>query len=353
MIIGDLVVKAQGSWLSMKHDTGVVISSRARLARNLKDSAFPGWAGEDERVLICNRLRGTFLEAPSLKDSVFMDMGGISQVDKDVLRERHLISNELSEKGAGSALVTTRDERVAIMINEEDHLRLQAMCPGLDMAGVWEQVDNVDSELEELVEYAFSPSLGYLTACPSNVGTGLRVSVMLHLPGLRLMDEIEPVMKGLSRINLEVRGLFGEGTDAFGNMFQISNRTTLGESEQDILSQMTSVVGDLVEHEMNARGRLKEQREIQVLDHVGRAFGLLMHARVLTSVEAVDFLSGLRLGVEMGIVRDLPVSRINEIMLLTQPGHLQKMYKKSIGPQERDRMRAEMVREKIQGISLV
>jgi len=176
---------------------------------------------------------------------------------------------------------------------------------------------------------------------------------MMHLPGLRLMEEIEPVMKGLGRINLEVRGLFGEGTDAFGNMFQISNRTTLGESEQDILSRLTSVVGDLVNHEMNARGRLMEQRELQFLDHVGRAYGILMHARVLTSVEAVDLLSALRLGVEMGLVRNLPVSRINEIMLLTQPGHLQKMYSKSIGPQQRDRIRADMVREKTLGISLV
>ncbi|MDD5520255.1 MAG: protein arginine kinase [Kiritimatiellae bacterium] len=352
MIVGDLI-KSPGSWLSMKHDTGVVISSRARLARNLRNSAFPGWAGEDERIRICENLRAVFEKIPALKDFIFMDMAGIEPMDKDILRERHLISNELSEKGTGSALVTTRDERVAIMINEEDHLRLQAMIPGMDMTGVWKQIDDVDSELEELVEYAFSPELGYLTACPSNLGTGLRVSVMMHLPGLRLMEEIELVMKGLARIDMEVRGLFGEGTEAFGNMFQVSNRTTLGESEETILNRMTDVVNDLVTHEMNARARLMEQRKLQVLDHTGRAYGILMHAGVLTSVEAVDLMSALRLGVELGIVENLSVSRINEIILLTQPGHLQKMIKKNLGPLERDKMRADLVRDKLQGISLV
>jgi len=176
---------------------------------------------------------------------------------------------------------------------------------------------------------------------------------MLHMPGLRLMEELEQVMKGLTRIDMEVRGLFGEGTEAFGNMFQVSNRTTLGESETTILKRMVGVVDDLVNHEMNARGRLMEQKKLQVLDHTGRAYGILKHAQVLTSVETVDLMSALRLGVEVGLVKDLPVSRINEIMLLTQPGHLQKMIKKNLGPLERDQMRAEVVREKLKGVSLV
>ncbi|OGV57950.1 MAG: protein arginine kinase [Lentisphaerae bacterium RIFOXYA12_FULL_48_11] len=353
MILGDLAgIEGIDLFTSQKNDSGVVISSRARLARNLRNSAFPGWAGEDERINICQQLCSAFEKIRGLDQSVFRDMSKIDSVEKEILRERHLISNEFAEKGSGSFLVTSSDEHVAIMINEEDHLRLQAVASGLSMREVWKRVDGVDSELECFVDYAFSPEFGYLTACPSNLGTGLRISVMLHLPGLRLMDEVESVIKGLTRIDMEVRGLWGEGTEAFGNMFQISNRTTLGESEEAILSRMSDVVDDLVNHELNARGRLLEQRKRQLMDHTGRAFGILMHAQILTSVESVDLMSALRLGVELGFVRNLTIAEINEIMLLTQPGHLQKMKKKNIGPEERDGLRAEIVREKLRGISL-
>jgi len=346
------MVKISGSWLSDKQEVSVVISSRARLARNLKDLAFPGWAGEDERAMVCETLHTVAQGVPMLKGAAFVDMGKIDQTDKDILRERHLISNELSDKGVGSAVITTADERVAMMINEEDHIRLQALCPGLDLLGVWKLVDEVDSAIDKKVHYAFDANLGYLTACPSNLGTGLRLSVMLHLPGLRLMDELEQVMKGLARIDMEVRGLFGEGTEAFGNMFQVSNRTTLGESEDQILKRMIDVVNDMILHEMNARGRLLEQRSLRLLDHIGRAFGILMHARMLTSIEAVDLMSAMRLGVEMRLVSGLSVSAINEILLLTQPGHLQKVTGISLGPQDRDRRRADLLREKMGGIRL-
>lgn len=353
MILGDLP-KMQGRTVSaaQKGETGVVVSSRARLARNLRNAAFPGWAGEDERTNICKKLCLAFEKIQIMGKPVFVDMSRLDSIEREILRERHLISNEFSEKTAGSVLVTSSDEQVAVMINEEDHLRLQAMVPGLNMLEVWKRVNDVDSELECFVEYAFSPEFGYLTACPSNVGTGLRISVMLHLPGLRLMDEVEAVIKGLTRIDMEVRGLWGEGTEAFGNMFQVSNRTTLGESEEMILHRMTDVVDDLVDHELNARGRLLEQRKLQLMDHTGRAFGILMHAQILTSVESVDLMSALRLGVEFGFVKNLTIAKINEIMLLTQPGHLQKIKKRNIGPEERDSLRAEVVREKLQGIAL-
>ena len=353
MILGDLT-KMEGMELftSQKNYSSIVVSSRARLARNLRNSAFPGWAGEDERVNICHKLCSAFEKMRTIEKPVFWEMNKIDTVDKEILRERHLISNEFAEKTAGSVLVTSPDAHLAVMINEEDHLRLQSIAPGLSMHEVWNGVDKVDSELERFVDYAFSPEFGYLTACPSNLGTGLRVSVMLHLPGLRLMDEVEPVIKGLTRIDMEVRGLWGEGTDAFGNMFQISNRTTLGESEEAILGRMSDVVDDLVGHELNARGRLLEQRKRQLLDHTGRAFGILMHAQILTSVESVDLMSALRLGVELGFVKNLTIAKINEIMLQTQPGHLQKMKQRNIGPEERDSLRAEIVREELKGISL-
>lgn len=351
MVIDDLV-KSPGSWLSMAQDTGIVISSRVRLARNVKDVAFPGWAGEDECIRLCSDLLRIFEKVPSVIDPMFLDMGSLKPVDKEVLKERHLISNELAEKGAGSGLLVAKDERIAVMINEEDHIRLQAISPGMNLPAVWKMVNSVDSELENHIVYAFSPRFGYLTACPSNVGTGLRASVMMHLSGLSLMNEIKPVINGLNKIGLAVRGLLGEGTEAYGNMFQISNQATLGESEDAIIGRLVQVVNEVVRHEQNARARLMEGKKTYMLDQIGRAFGVLLHARVLPSKEAVDLLSGLRLGVEFSVVKNLSVAHINEIMLLTQPGHLQKIAGKNLGPEERDQVRARIVREKLKNVKL-
>lgn len=349
MII-DEMVRRPGSWLSTRDDTGIVISSRVRLARNLKGARFPGWAGEQECVELCARLRHVFSNLTSIADPICFDMEKLAPVDKDVLKERHLISNELAAKGAGSALIVARDEHVALMINEEDHLRLQAIKPGLDLKAVWEQIDGVDSELEKELDYAYSRRLGYLTACPSNVGTGLRASVMMHLSGLRLLNEIEPLIRGLEKIGFAVRGLLGEGTEANGNMFQVSNQSTLGENERTIIDGLTEIVMEVARHEQNARERLMESRKTYVLDQIGRAFGILTHARVLSSDEAIDLLSGLRLGVELDMLENLTVVGINAIMLLTQPGHLQKMSGKALGPRERDEARAEIVCNKLKDV---
>jgi protein arginine kinase len=351
MIVDDLV-KKPGSWLSMDEDTGIVVSSRVRLARNVEGAAFPGWASEDQRMKLCAGLRESFEKSSAVADPLFFDMWSLGEVDKEVLKERHLISNEMTEKGRGSCLVVGENERLAVMINEEDHLRLQAMSPGMNLPSVWKRIDAVDTKLEKHVNYAFSPELGYLTSCPSNVGTGLRASVMMHLPGLRLMNEIEPIVKGLGRIGIEVRGLLGEGTEAAGNMFQISNRTTLGEEEKNVIQQLEDTAWEILAHEQNARARLMEQKEIGLLDHVGRAFGILTHACVLTSREAVDLLSALRLGIELKIVGNITTTCINEVMLLTQPGHLQKINNRVLSPEERDEVRARLIRERIKDITL-
>jgi protein arginine kinase len=352
MVVDDLV-KHPGSWLSMEQDTGIVISSRVRLARNIQGVAFPGWAGEDECVRLCRGLRDALQKVPAMADALFLDMAKLNPVEKDVLKERHLISNEFAERGAGSCLAVTRDERIAVMINEEDHLRLQAISPGMDLSAVWEKVDAVDSSLEPHVEYAFSSALGYLTACPSNVGTGLRASVMLHMAGLRLMGEVEQVTKALSRMGFAVRGLLGEGSDAYGNMFQVSNQSTLGESESGIMERLIQVVNEAVMQEQNARARLMESRRAFVADQVGRAFGILTHANLVPSMEAVDLLSSLKLGVELGLVKGLTAARIHEIILLTQPGHMQKIASKVLDPQERDETRSGIIRDKLKGVSIV
>ena len=349
-MVVDELVQRPGSWLASAKGTGVVISSRVRLARNLVNHAFPGWAGEDECRRVCDKIVSVCEPLASSDGGVFLDMATLSNVDRDVLCERHLISTELAGKGAGSGVVVADGEQVAIMINEEDHLRLQAIAPGMRLQEVWHKLDAIDSDIESRLQYAFSAELGYLTACPSNVGTGLRASVMLHLSGLKLTEDIDPVLKGLDRMGLAVRGLLGEGTEAFGNMFQISNQSTLGETEEEIVERLVKVVEEVVGHEQNARARLMERRPAYVHDQVGRAFGILTHARVLSSKEAIDLLSGLRLGVEMGLVGKLDMGAINEIMVLTQPGHLQKMAGQTLGPEERDEMRSKLVRQRLQNV---
>lgn len=352
MIIDDLV-KQRDSWLSPGQDpSGIVISSRVRLARNLRDVSFPGWADTDQRVQVCRTVREAVSHIPALRDAVYIDMDVLDDVDRQVLKERHLISPEMAEKGKGSGLIIAEKGDIAVMINEEDHLRLQAICPGMNLDQVWKRIDSVDSEIEEQLEYAFSAQLGYMTACATNVGTGLRASLMMHLSGLRLIEEIEPVMRGLDKLGVAVRGLLGEGTEAYGNMFQISNYGTLGESEKVLIQRMVKIGTEVAQHERNARARLMEERRAFVLDQIGRAFGILMHARLLGSKEAVDLLSGLRLGVELGLVKNLTVSRINKIMLLTQPGHLQKITGERIDPDDRDERRAGMVRREIKGVSI-
>ena len=336
----------------MREDTGIVVSSRVRLARNIRDVAFPGWAGEGERVRVCRELRAVFDRTETMAGSLFLDMSELTALDKEILKERHLISHELAEKGAGSGLIVSEDEGISVMINEEDHLRMQAITPGMHLEEIWHGLDLLDSEVERGVGFAFDGRLGYLTACPSNVGTGLRASVMMHLSGLKLLDEAQAVINGLERIGLAVRGLLGEGTEASGNMFQISNQSTLGRSEGEIIAQLVCVVGDLVDHERHARARLFQQRRTFLVDHIGRAIGVALHARILSSREAVDLLSALRLGVDFGFITNLKARQINEIMLLTQPGHLQKMCNRILGPEERDQMRAGLLRDRLGEVKL-
>jgi len=351
MIVDDLV-RNPGSWLSQGEDTGIVVSSRVRLARNILGRAFPSWAGEEERVKVWNELRVAFGGLARIPDPLVLDMGKLSPLDREVLRERHLASFELTEKGRGSGLVVSGDERISVMVNEEDHLRLQAITPGMALHRIWEELDALDSDLEQFVEYAFSERLGYLTACPTNVGTGLRASVMLHLPGLGLMNEVEAVVKGLNRMGYEVRGLLGEGSEASGNMYQVSNRITLGESEADTVNGIAAIAEEVAGHEKNARARLLQSRRIHVLDHVGRAYGILWHARVLSSREAVHLLSAVRLGVDFGFVENLDAAAINEAMLLTQPGHLQKIVHRNLGPGERDELRAGTIKKYLKGVTI-
>jgi protein arginine kinase len=351
-VIIDKLVKNPGSWLSRDEEARIVVSSRVRLARNLRGMPFPLQARRDESESVCRQVQLACEGVASLNSPVFIDMGQLAPVDKSVLKERHLISSELAEKGDGSGLILVEDEHSAIMINEEDHLRLQAICPGDDLWSVWKRVDQVDSELEQLLDYAFSPRLGYLTACPSNVGTGLRASVMMHLPGLQLAGLIDGVVRGLNKMGLAVRGLFGEGSQACGNMYQLSNQVTLGLSEREIIESLSGIVAEVAGHERHARERLLERQRGLIMDRVGRSFGILSHAWLLSSDELVELLSILRMGIEFGLISGATVPVVNEILLTTQPGHLQKIAGKVLGSVERDAMRGLILRDRLKNMQL-
>jgi len=345
----DELVRQPGAWFRVGGDTGVIVSSRVRLARNICGRPFPGWADEDDSVRLLQELAQPLQKIEASPLPILVEIGDLSRMEKEVLIERHLVSRDLTEKGRGSALVLKKDESISVMINEEDHIRMQAMSPGLNLHDLWKQIDAVDSEIERHFEYAFSAQLGYLTACPTNVGTGIRASVMLHLPGLVLMNEIDSIVKAVTKIGLAVRGLWGEGSDASGNMFQISNQTTLGETEAEIIERLVKIVLEISEHEKNSRQRLLEQRENHLRDHFGRAVGILTHAHLLTSKETLDMLSALRLGAELGVISGWPRATIDELFVLIQPGHLQKLEGRVIGAEKRDLMRARLVREKLLG----
>ncbi|MFN2350746.1 MAG: protein arginine kinase [Kiritimatiellia bacterium] len=344
----DELIKQPGSWLKRGGKKEVVVSSRIRLARNVDGRAFPGWADEQSAQQLWEDLLPVLSSLRECPDPLVLDLPSLTRVERGVLVERHLISRDLAQASPGAGLVFQRDETVAIMVNEEDHLRLQAMNPGLALRAMWRRIDAVDSEIEQRVPFAFSSQLGYLTACPTNLGTGMRASAMLHLPGLVLMNEINSIVRGVNKIGLAVRGLWGEGTDASGNMFQISNQTTLGEREESIIARLEQIVLEIAEHEKDARTRLLQQRENHLRDHVGRAYGILAHAFMLNSRETLDLLSALRLGIDLGIVLNWSKSVLDELFLLIQPGHLQKLAGKNIGSEKRDLARAHLVRERLQ-----
>lgn len=329
----------------------IVMSSRVRLARNLKDAAFPGWAKKPERVRVLELIRPAVEALPEMKQAFSETMDSLSTLDKQILVERHLISREHAAKSAGSGLVLNREESLCVMINEEDHLRMQALRPGLQLRQAWTAIDQADSSLEKKLEYAFSPDLGYLTACPTNIGTGIRVSAMLHLPGLVLAEQINPIIQSVNKLGLAVRGLYGEGTEALGNVFQVSNQMTLGESEGSIVERLEKVLAQIIEHEENARATLLEKKPKMVYNHIGRAYGILANAHSISSKETMNLLSLMRLGVDVGLFPGVDRSLVDELFILTQPAHLQKQHTEKLSAEERDLLRADMVRERLKGVS--
>jgi protein arginine kinase len=332
------------------HDR-IVMSSRVRLARNIKEAAFPGWAKKQERVRVLDLIKPAVEGLPDMKDSFSQSMDGLSTLDKQILVERHLISREHAAKSAGSGLVLNREESLCVMINEEDHLRMQALRPGLQLRQAWGAIDQADSQLEKRLDFAFNSDWGYLTACPTNIGTGIRVSAMLHLPGLVLAEQINPIIQSVNKLGLAVRGLYGEGTEALGNVFQVSNQMTLGETESALVERLEKVLAQIIEHEENARASLLEKKPKMVFNHIGRAYGILANAHSISSKETMNLLSLMRLGVDLALFPGVDRSLADELFILTQPAHLQKQHTEKLSAEERDLLRADMVRERLRPVS--
>lgn len=343
------MVTSRGKWLhGTDSDQGIVISSRIRLARNLSGFNFLCKCSKQDREeiqeLIISAINGT-----DLSDRIFyLKIDELGNLEKRILVERHLISRNHAEADGARGVAVLPDESVAIMVNEEDHLRLQILSAGFDLNNLWTKSNLLDDQLENRLEYAFDDKLGYLTACPTNVGTGLRVSVMLHLPALKMTGEIERVFRAARDMHLAVRGLYGEGTEALGDFYQVSNQATLGKTEEEIIAGFTeSVVPKIVEYEKRAREALLQKKKLMVEDKVFRALGLLQSARSISSEETLFLLSHLRMGLHMGIVRNIDLETINDLFLTTQPAHLQITAGKRLNSDQRTILRAENIRKKL------
>lgn len=345
------LIKNPADWMkgSGPH-SDIVMTSRVRLARNLRGYPFPGFSSESQRVALLETVRPVVESLPVMKDGFSDEYSALSKIKKQVLVERHLVSREHAARSTGCCVVVDRRQSLSIMINEEDHFRMQGLRPGLNLRGAYELVDRVDTELEGQLPYAFDAKLGYLTACPTNLGTGMRASVMLHLPALVLTDQVNKVIKAVNKIGLAVRGLYGEGTEALGNLFQISNQHTLGERESEIILQIEKVIEGVIRSEQTARAKLKEDHLIMVNDQVGRAYAILKYAHVLSSKEALNLLSMLRLGADLDVVPGFDRGILDLLLLEIQPAHLQLQAGRELSAEERDILRAEITRDRLHSI---
>jgi len=347
----DELIREPGEWLSGSGPMAdIVISSRVRLARNLADCSFLPTASNTEKTEVYRSLVHEVANSKIGKDALIVDMEEADELDRFILVERHLISRQHAG-GEGSRGVTiSPGETQALMINEEDHLRIQALRSGLQLDALWQEVSEIDDILGSRIAFAFDRQFGYLTACPTNVGTGIRVSVMVHLPALRFTKEIERVERAARDMRLAVRGLYGEGTEAVGDLYQISNQITLGQSEGEIIAALGSkVIPKIVEYEQAAREALIRERAHQLDDKVWRAFGILCNARCISSDETQILLSPIRMAINMGRFDRFDIHTLNEVFLHIQPAHLQKLHGKQLDGEERGIVRATYLRSRLSG----
>ena len=348
MTLSDLT-RQKSQWLrgaAPMHD--VVISCRLRLARNIAGMPFLSRCSQSQMQELEQRLRTEILQADVAEGMFYVDVAAAGEMDRQILTERHLISRQHAEAKHPRGVAISGDETLAIMVNEEDHLRIQVLRSGLEFREATAQINRVDDALERRLNFAFHGRYGYLTACPTNVGTGMRISVMLHLPALKMTGQIDRAFRAARDMHLAIRGLYGEGTEASGDFFQVSNQTTLGKPEQQVVEEfILGTLPQFIEYERKARQHLADKRTVAVDDKIHRSLALLRSARTISCEETMFLLSLVRLGVNMRRLTDVDMETVNELFLLTQPAHLQKMLNKQIEPQQRGQARADFIRRRL------
>ncbi|CDO05219.1 ATP:guanido phosphotransferase [Oceanobacillus picturae] len=351
MTLQNFMNEAISPWMREEGpDSDIVLSSRIRLARNFANVSYPIIADKDKLEEIRDFFRDNYENQSfeEYKDFAFVAIGDLSPVEKRVLVEKHLISPHLAENAEIAAALISENEQVSLMVNEEDHIRIQLYLPGFQLENALQKAFTFDDFLEEKVNYAFDETRGYLTSCPTNVGTGMRASVMMHLPALAMTKQINRMIPAINQLGLVVRGIYGEGSEAIGSIFQISNQITLGKTEEDIVEDLQSVVKQLIDHERKARSRIMEQSRTSLEDRIFRSYGVLEYSRVIESKEAAVCLSNVRLGIDLGFIENVSRNILNELMILTQPGFLQQYAKRTLTANERDVLRASLIRERLQ-----
>jgi protein arginine kinase len=335
-----------GRWLDGSGPASdIVLSTRVRLARNLKEVPFTHRAREEQMAMVYSSVISAVRKTPALVTSTALQMRELTPLDRQFLVERHLISHDLADNGRLRGLLLVPDESVSAMVNEEDHLRLQALSSGFQLRSAWEAVNAIDDELGQDLDYAFSDDLGYLTACPTNAGTGMRASVLIHLPSLVLTKQIGRVLQGITQVGLAVRGFYGEGSQIMGNFFQISNQTTLGQSERETVESLERVTRQIIDYEQRARDELLKDARVQIEDKIWRAYGTLRHSRVISSQEVINLSSAVRFGVALQMNGLASVQTLNELLIRTQPAHIQLATGREMEQRERNVIRADYVRK--------
>lgn len=347
MELNDLIHHT-GEWL---RGTGphahIVLSSRIRLARNLRGVLFTNRARKQDLDSVLESVESAIRSIALFEDAVFFRLNELDNVDRQFLVERHLMSHDHASNPQGKAVVVSREESLSVMVNEEDHMRIQVMQSGFNLDGTWQTMDAIDNALAAKLPFAYLPEWGYLTACPTNTGTAMRGSVMLHLPALVMTRQINKVLTAISKLSFASRGFYGEGTQAIGNFYQISNQVSLGHSEQDIIQNINGLIRQIIEQEEQARQALLVQNKLMLEDKVCRAWGVLKHSRIISSQETIELMSMVRLGVDVGILKEIDHKTLNELFITIQPAHLQKIEGRKLGSAERDARRAQLIREKL------
>ncbi len=326
----------------------IVLTSRIRMARNLKDLPFPCLAAEEHREKVLERVQEAITDQQEIfEDYQMIDLSQLSSIERQLCVEKHIISPELVKEAKNSRVLLKEDESISIMMNEEDHIRIQSLLPGLQLENTWRKAEDIDNALEQCLDYAFCDEMGYLTTCPTNVGTGMRASLMMHLPGLAMTKQINRILSALYQVGMAVRGLYGEGTEVVGNILQLSNQITLGQNEREIIRNLNGVVRQLLDQEEGARQILLNECREKMADRAGRAYGILSNARMITAQEAMQLLSDFRLGVDLGLLEKVDRRMLNQLLVMISTSYLQNLEGKEASDYDINITRAGLIREKL------